>query len=383
MTARDHPATWTALSSVLRVEPAPVEVAVDAVDWELFERVCHFHSVQALAYHGLRGAGFGPDAVAERLRPHADRLAAATMLRKRAYTGAASTLAQAGIRPMLLKGAAMNETIYPHPGLRSMGDIDVLVRPDEVDEAEALLRADGWTPVLTERDAAWMRDNHRHLGTLQSPDETLHLELHRRPLDRADPAILEWIDDSWSRAQQTSEGLVVPDPIDQVIHLATHMLHDLRATGRGALRRLVDVAELLRRTDERAQRELGAVAARAEMLEHIQMAAAMVRTAFGPEPSTSILGDSSERRTVEALVVRATREWDWRSVVPHRLVRATTREVRGRVIRDAMAAARHRHDAGHAKVADWRDVARRARSNLTHPRRAVDEWRVPRCVPPT
>ena len=70
---------------------------------------------------------------------------AQTQLTQRALGGVLDLLETSGIEPMLLKGAALSETVYP-PGLRPMADIDILVRTGDVEEALALLRKHGWDP---------------------------------------------------------------------------------------------------------------------------------------------------------------------------------------------------------------------------------------------
>ena len=50
-----------------------------------------------------------------------------------------NTLQQAGLRPVLLKGFGLAE-LYPRPELRSWGDLDVYVGPDQYHEAAGVLR---------------------------------------------------------------------------------------------------------------------------------------------------------------------------------------------------------------------------------------------------
>jgi hypothetical protein len=53
--------------------------------------------------------------------------------------------AAAGCRPVLLKGAAVALRYYPEPHLRTMGDVDLLVSPDEMPALESLLREMGFS----------------------------------------------------------------------------------------------------------------------------------------------------------------------------------------------------------------------------------------------
>ena len=53
----------------------------------------------------------------------------------------------AGIRTMVLKGAALTMRYYRDYGLRPMNDFDVLVRPDQALSSVHLLQGLGWTPM--------------------------------------------------------------------------------------------------------------------------------------------------------------------------------------------------------------------------------------------
>ena len=89
--------------------------------------------------------------------------------------------AQAGIRGVLLKGAALATHYYSSEGLRDMGDVDVLVRPEDLGAAAGLLAALGWTPGETLpglKLAAQMRI--RHAWGFYDP-EGRSLDLHWRP----------------------------------------------------------------------------------------------------------------------------------------------------------------------------------------------------------
>ncbi|MFH0888380.1 MAG: nucleotidyltransferase family protein [Planctomycetota bacterium] len=51
------------------------------------------------------------------------------------------------IEPLLLKGAGLIKTVYPHPALRVMGDIDLLIKPDEFNSARKLLISENYQSV--------------------------------------------------------------------------------------------------------------------------------------------------------------------------------------------------------------------------------------------
>jgi hypothetical protein len=69
----------------------------------------------------------------------------------------------------LLKGAAFSTTLYRHPALRPMSDLDVLVRPRELDRWADALAALGYAA----------KDVSDHAVALQRSESGVYVELHR------------------------------------------------------------------------------------------------------------------------------------------------------------------------------------------------------------
>ena len=82
-----------------------------------------------------------------------------------------SVLSAAGIKVAILKGAAAG-MLYPDPALRSYGDIDFMVAPDDLGKARSALLAAGFTG----EDDEGVSDHHVGLEK-----DGVHLELHWRP----------------------------------------------------------------------------------------------------------------------------------------------------------------------------------------------------------
>jgi hypothetical protein len=83
------------------------------------------------------------------LERHEDALARDLLL-ERLLMRASGELAAAGIGHRALKGPAVARTVYADPGLRSFGDIDILVRGRTFESALALLAGDASTPRYRE-----------------------------------------------------------------------------------------------------------------------------------------------------------------------------------------------------------------------------------------
>ena len=82
-----------------------------------------------------------------------------------------------GIDSLVLKGAALVESVYKDPGARSMADVDVLVPTMHAERAYELLLADGWAGERDHRgDMAHAVQVIRSVD-LMKPDGT-RLDLH-------------------------------------------------------------------------------------------------------------------------------------------------------------------------------------------------------------
>ncbi len=66
------------------------------------------------------------------------------LIRDRELGAVLKGLNQAGIRPVVFKGAALAHTVYPSSACRSMSDIDVWVPGDEIDAAQRALEQQGY-----------------------------------------------------------------------------------------------------------------------------------------------------------------------------------------------------------------------------------------------
>lgn len=137
---------------------------------------------------------------------------------------------------VVLKGAA-SAFYYPDPLLRTMGDVDFLVKPEDMDRAAALLLSEGYTE---EGQGGGLHRSFRR--------GKIHLELHRRfaeainpEIDRRIGAYLAPIIDN---AQLVTTGFCtcrIPDPFCHGLVLLLHMQRHMLFEGLG-LRHLCDWA---------------------------------------------------------------------------------------------------------------------------------------------
>ncbi len=113
---------------------------LSSAEWEELVVLAEGHGLAPLLHAHLTSAGIRPPQPADdRLRARALQHAHANRLRARVLAEILHAFYDAGIQALVLKGAALAHLVYPHPGLRPMGDVDVLVSRSRVREAYGLL----------------------------------------------------------------------------------------------------------------------------------------------------------------------------------------------------------------------------------------------------
>ncbi|HKW49359.1 MAG TPA: nucleotidyltransferase family protein [Gemmatimonadaceae bacterium] len=135
-----------------------------------------------------------------------------------------AALNQAGIEPLLLKGAALAYTLYGSFEARPMKDVDLLVAPDRADEARAIMLKQGWA-LDPELPGDERYDTHHHLPPLRDLTASgLRLEIHRGVLPLGHP--FHFTDDViWRAARRVKVGnghALVMHPSHHAVHIAIH-----------------------------------------------------------------------------------------------------------------------------------------------------------------
>ncbi len=208
--------TWTHARAV---DAASLGALTPAESDEL-ARLIRIHRVGPWlsAGSGGRAGGGGFEALLLRLRLDAMALEARSRKMRREAMGA---LCEAGLEPVVLKGAVLGSLLYAHPALRPGHDLDVLIPPGGLDRARAVLaglgyarqRRNGLLAGAFSHEEAWRRDDtvvelHRHVT--QKP------RFHLRVEDLLARAV------SWE-----DQGLALRrlDDTDQLLTLAIHAAH--------------------------------------------------------------------------------------------------------------------------------------------------------------
>ena len=168
-----------------------------------------------------------------------------------------AALSESGIPVIVLKGVLLAETLFDSPGLRAMGDIDLLVRHQDFTTAMGVLKRLGWQPkenndkanllsVIGSKgfDPAWQT------GEWSLRDDVgfaLDLHWHLSPSLWLRPAYRIDMDSVWQQAVPIVEGdlhgAYALSPVHTLAHLCLHIAHH----GMRPLRAYLDIDHFVRR----------------------------------------------------------------------------------------------------------------------------------------
>ena len=218
------------LLACVRRRGDPIEIRTllgSNLDWERLLGAATHLGIAPLVYTTLMAMADRatvPPAVMERSAHLYYRQA---MLNGRRYGELRKILAEcarAGIRVLVLKGAAIAERVYGNIALCPMQDLDILVGRSDLDATDRFLREMGYVPDEGHHSATWYRDHHHHLPPYVRPDGWARVEVHHHILPP--PASVRIpIEDLWRRAGPLAAGgeALGLCPEDLLLHLCLHV----------------------------------------------------------------------------------------------------------------------------------------------------------------
>ncbi|MEW6585577.1 MAG: nucleotidyltransferase family protein [Nitrospirota bacterium] len=223
-------------------------ISFENIDWSYILRFSRQNGIAPLLYHNLKQNDLA-DSIPEGIRLTFEKIYHGVGFQNALYLEELQhllhILEKAGIRTVLLKGAAIVEDVFRNIALRQMADIDVLVQEEDLDRAEAKVSESGYIPNEYEKSKDWYRKYHHHIAPYYHPDRKIALEIHRHILPPENPFGIE-IHKLWERAHPMHIGdtrTSTLSPEDMISHLCLHFA--FCGGFIGGLRSLTDIAEAL------------------------------------------------------------------------------------------------------------------------------------------
>jgi hypothetical protein len=298
------------LLAVCRPSPNRARVAnlaARAIDAQALLRLADRHRVSALAHRGFQLAGIKPPAGSEIVLAEAAHHTVRQALRLAAETARiVAALEGGGVPTVAIKGASLAILAHGTLATKYARDIDLLVSPDQLDEAAAVMAAAGYERSGDGRDvplAAW----HRFAkdSAWRHPRRRVTVELHTALTDFPCYLLPRLCTDSALQPVTVSSGHTVRTFASEPLfaYLCVHGA----LSGWRRLKWLADLAGLMRAMDtgEVARLHVAAVALGAgrAATQAVMLSAQLLATPLPPHVETAM----KEDRWSRWLVTRAAR----------------------------------------------------------------------------
>ena len=218
--------------------PSPVQEVAP----KLLVDVSSRHSVTPALAWSTRGTPMRTD-----LRDYLDAVLTLNERRNQMLSAASEQLVAAlnaiDIEPVLLKGAAyLVDNLYPAPGIRLVGDLDLLIPAARAADALAATESIGYKEAYHEFNS----DVPHHLPQLTQPSSGVTLELHTALAGPPYNAVVQadWIFQESRPAPMAGLHAKIPSPSCAVAYIVVHdqLHHHAFTHGEFDLRQLLDLA---------------------------------------------------------------------------------------------------------------------------------------------
>jgi hypothetical protein len=227
----------------------------DGGRWGATLRIADWHRLSPLLFCHLESRDDAPGAVRTALERAYLANAARSVFIAATLRRMLDALLAADVPALLLKGAALVETVYPDPAQREMLDLDILVAPERLAAAGTALAPLGYRPLpgldRSDRSSMQLQVGEHHGPALVGEDQLVAVELHRHVAIPGEGGRFD-IDEFWRRARAAPTGEhLLPSPEDLLLHVSLHFTRNRlggsyrrRHTG-GALAQICDIARVV------------------------------------------------------------------------------------------------------------------------------------------
>ncbi len=139
----------------------------------------------------------------------------------------------ADIDHMILKGYIIKQ-MYPSPDMRTMGDIDILLKPEQSDKAKEVLNEQGYSITF---------ENMREYNCFKMP--RINMEIHLDMISEQYKELHNYYKDVWEKAKRCKDNSYCMSDEDYYIYHIVHLMKHYKGTGTG-IRSFLDIHIYLR-----------------------------------------------------------------------------------------------------------------------------------------
>ena len=216
------------------------------VDWGHLLELAQFHGMLPLVTYNLTTNGLisqVPKSYSERLNQAYSGSLYRNLILSTELEKVLANFSKKEIAVIVLKGTILAEQLYGNPGLRTVADMDILVRLEEIASADSLLLEMGYAKIINEPSYVHPFHDVYQKWAIMPYFIELHWNLDDREL------VTVPLPDIWRRAQiiEIQGGTtMILSPEDILLHLSNNLS---KPSGR-LLRNLCDITELLKKHGE-------------------------------------------------------------------------------------------------------------------------------------
>jgi len=198
--------------------------------WKYLADLANAHGVAALVYHNLEKLGiiqYVSQDVEDFLRNALMMSMSRNAYHLNEMNEVLKILNNAGIKTVLLKGLALEITVYGNTGLRQMTDVDVLIRREDCLKARDLLIAKGFSslPVKSPLHKIILTHTGKHLPSLIK--NGFSVEIHHELFGSGKSSLTNMLYDKSVEYQINSERAFIPGAQIFFLYLVRHLfLHE-------------------------------------------------------------------------------------------------------------------------------------------------------------
>jgi hypothetical protein len=266
------------------------------VDWQYLLDLAESHGIVPLIAYNLLAIGLTtqiPQSYMERLKQLYNYNLYRNIILSDELTKVLSAFSQNNIPVIVLKGTVLAEQLYGNPGLRTVGDIDIMVQPDNLPSARSVLSNLGYQKSVSEQ--TWVHPFHEEPYIKKTRFMSV-VELHWDIDDPRLAAVPQY--QIWHRAQQVeihgSKAMVL-SPEDTLLYLSNNFIKQ----DNQVLKSLCDIDALLKKYESSLDWEYIVASARSRGIRtsvycSLKLAKDFLRTS-GTETATAILKPSAFR----------------------------------------------------------------------------------------
>jgi hypothetical protein len=208
----------------------------DEINWEAFriDNYKAFFPVYLMAKDNCQGINF-PAEIKEKMKLRYVYLARKTKRIKDEAKNLAAAFRKSNVELIFIKGVAYLATIYKHnPEVRDMRDIDILVRKEDLDKAEVILKSNGYTQdykrVSNDEDKNRDYFSRKHFHYIYFKGDFV-LELHWGIEYKTDKDLLDNIFRSTEIALLGQEKIKIMSAENTIIFSFIDSIRDFNITG--------------------------------------------------------------------------------------------------------------------------------------------------------